>query len=177
MAVKKILVADKATLAGNTESVLRTDFTPVKTFNDRLSMIIRDLKDTLHSDTLSVGLAAPQIGYPEAVAVVNLNKKEEGSEDLVIVNPRVVDEAGQKDVKFESCMSIPHKRGQVERRKKIKIMYSDEAGRECELEASSFFARVLMHEIDHLNGVLFVDRMEEGQELEETEMFREHGIS
>ena len=174
MTKREIIAADDATQNGPTDSVLRTAFTEVTAIDDRVRQIIQDLKDTLHSDTLSVGLAAPQIGYKDAVAVVNLNKDEDN--DLVLVNPKIVSESGSWDTKYESCMSIPHKRGNVKRRKKIQISYFDENGNEKNLEASSFKARVIMHEIDHLNGILYVDRMEHDERLEETEIFREHGI-
>lgn len=176
MTVRDIVKASDADLCGDSGSVLRTNFTPITDFGDRLKKIVSDLRDTLHSDTLSVGLAAPQLGYNEAVAVVNMDKQNDESDDLILVNPVIIEESGQKDVKFESCMSIPHKRGNVTRRKKVRVSYCDISGEEHELEASGFLARVVMHEIDHLNGILFTDRMEESEELENTELFREHGI-
>ncbi len=174
MTVREIVTADKETLNGKSESVLRTDFSRVISFGDELLAIVNDLADTLRSDTLSVGLAAPQIGYPLAVAVVNLAKNE--GEDLVLVNPEIVSESGSWDIKYESCMSVPHKRGQVKRRKKVHIRYQDIEGNKRELATSGFEARVIMHEIDHLHGMLFVDRMEDGVVLEDTDLFREHGI-
>lgn len=174
MTIENIITADEATLRGGTDSVLRTEFTPVTEFDERLQGIVADLRDTLHSDTLSVGLAAPQIGVPDAVAIINI-KKEQG-QDLVLVNPIIVSESGSWDSKYESCMSIPHKRGEVKRRKKVTIEYHDVHGARHELSAESFLARVIMHEVDHLHGVLFVDRMSENSDLEDTELFREHGV-
>lgn len=138
--------------------------------------IIEDLRDTLRSDDLSVGLAAPQIGYNLAIAIVNLQKNNP-DRDLIMINPVVKSETGQWDEKYESCMSIPHKKGQVKRRKKISVSYLDLDGNEQVIDATGFEARVIMHEIDHLNGVLFVDRMEKGANLEDTDLFREHGIA
>jgi len=176
MTVREIVTADEETLRGdsNSDSVLRTDYTAVTDFGDDLQAVVKDLTDTLRSDTLSVGLAAPQIGYPLAVAVVNLAKSEE--DDLILVNPEVVSESGSWDIKYESCMSVPHKRGQVKRRKKVQVRYQDVHGNDHELATSGFEARVILHEIDHLQGVLYVDRMEEDSVLEDTELFREHGI-
>jgi len=175
MTVQKIITADAETLAGSTSSVLRTKFRLVTAFDSQLETIISDLRETLHSDTLSVGLAAPQIGYHEAVAIVNVAKKE--GEDLVLINPKITSETGSWDKKFESCMSVPHKRGEVKRRKKITLDFDDIDGKPQTLVAEGFLARVIMHEVDHLNGVLFVDRMSEDSALEDTDIFREHGVS
>lgn len=177
MTVREIIRADKETLFGQGSSMLRTAFTPVFDFGAQLQQIIDDLRDTLRSDTLSVGLAAPQIGYRDAVAVVNISEGKPESEDLILINPIIVIESGQKELKYESCMSIPHMRGLVERRKKVTVRYFDSAGAEITLHATGFMARVLFHEIDHLNGVLFVDRLPPAQTLEETSLFKNHGIT
>jgi peptide deformylase len=174
MTVKTILVADESTLRGEATSMLRLKCRKIIEFGSELGQVVQDLRDTLHADTLSVGLAAPQIGYSVCVAVVNLNKNE--AEDLVLINPEVLSESGDWDTKFESCMSVPHKRGEVKRRKKLRLKYMDLNGIEREYSATGFEARVMLHEIDHLNGVLFVDRMAEGAKIEDTDLFRKHGI-
>ena len=174
MAVRDIIRADERTLGGARDSVLRAEFAPVSEIDDRVRDTVTDLRDTLHSDTLSVGLAAPQIGFRAAIIVVNLNK--EVDDDLVLINPKIVSESGQKDTKYESCMSIPHKRGKVTRRKKVTVTYMDVGGVTRSLSASGFLARVLMHEIDHLNGILYSDRLDGDSELEDTDLFREHGV-
>jgi len=176
MTVVKIELADEATLSGPTQSILRKRCAIVQDIDDRVGKAVDDLRDTLRSDTLSVGLAAPQIGYDLAVAIVNLDKKN-NPDDLVMINPVISSETGKWDSKYESCMSIPHKKGQVKRRNNVVITYRDLCGKTQERKATGFEARVLLHEIDHLNGILFVDRMEEDAELEDTELFREHGIA
>lgn len=175
MAIREIVIADELAIDGGRESILRKECTKVNVFSEELLKIVQDLRDTMHSDKLSVGLAAPQIGYNWAVAVVNLNKKQD--EDLILINPKIVSESGSWDSKYESCMSVPHKKGQVKRRKKAHIEYRDTNGKRKELHATSFLARVIMHEIDHLNGSLYVDRMDKGSSIEETNLFREHGIN
>lgn len=175
MAVKEIVVADEATLAGDSDSVLRCKCRAVEGIDDYIEGVINDLTDTLHSDTLSVGLAAPQIGHDVSIAIVNLDKAQ-SDVDLVLINPVVVSESGQWDKKHESCMSVPHKRGEVKRRKKVTVKFRDRELREQELSTSGFEARVILHEIDHLNGILFTDRMEEGSNLEDTDLFRDHGV-
>ena len=174
MAVKAIVTADEQTLSGESSSVLRKKAKTVTDFDGEVKETIIDLVDTLHSDSLSVGLAAPQIGEELSVVVVNLDK--ENAEDLILINPRIVEESGSWDTKYESCMSIPHKKGQVKRRKKIVLEYQDIEGTKHEVSKSSFEARVILHEVDHVNGVLFTDRMEEDADLEDTDLFREHGI-
>lgn len=175
MSIKPIQVADIATLSGDSKSVLRKHCAPVGEIDNYVRGVVQDLIDTLHSDTLSVGLSAPQVGYNIAVSVINLDKTN-NKDDLVLINPIVISETGQWDIKYESCMSIPHKKGLVKCRKKVVVKYLSLDGIEKEIKATSFEARVLLHEIDHLNGVLFSDRMDGVDVLEDTEMFREHGI-
>lgn len=124
---------------------------------------------------MSVGLAAPQIGHPLRVVIVNLNKSED--DDLILINPVVTSNTGSFDEKYESCMSIPHFRGKVKRRKKLTVSYRDVNFIEQELTATGFLARVILHEVDHLDGILYTDRMEPEQSLEKTDLFLEHGIS
>lgn len=174
MAVREIIRASIAVLEGIEKSILRESFHQVENFDESLSSVVSDLLDTFHSDDLSVGLAAPQIGIPLAIVVVNLRKKE--NKDLVLVNPRVIDASGQEEAKFESCMSIPHKRGMVPRRPEVEVDYQEITGQVASIVAKGFLARVLQHEIDHVNGILFTDYMSDLALLEETDIFRKHGI-
>ena len=85
---------------------------------------------------------------------------------MIIVNPEILSESGKKDIKKESCLSVPRVRGPVERRDKIQVKYQDRYGEFYTSEFSGFQARVIMHEIDHLNGILFVDRLLPNSQLE-----------
>lgn len=174
MSIRTIVRADDKTLQGPSESPLRTSFVQVAQVNEEVLRVVQDLRDTLHSDDLSVGLAAPQLAIRMAIAVVNLRKHRD--EDLVLINPVIVEECGPVAIRDESCMSIPHKKGKVPRPSKVTVRYIDTEGRRQSLQASGFLARVLCHEIDHVNGVLFVDRMADGEHLEDTDLFRDHGI-
>lgn len=118
---------------------------------------------------IAVGLAAPQIGESLRVAVVNL--KRDNEETLVLINPTIVREWGKKDKKKESCMSVPGYRGEVERRYALEVAYFDRGGVRLTMEATGFFARVIAHEVDHLDGRLYVDRMGTGVELEPVDFF------
>ena len=112
--------------------------------------------DTMESDPLCVGLAAPQIGVGLQVTVVCPSGQSEDT--TIIINPTSVEATGQKDVKRESCMSLPDRAGSVERRKKLRVAYSDEDGEATESVFQGFAARVVAHEIDHLEGVMYSDR-------------------
>lgn len=172
MSIKKLVTIDQKLSA--LEGILNEACSEVEDFGRDLTRVVKDLKDTLHSDSISVGLAAPQIGYRVAVAVVNPSKNEE--EDLVLINPTLLLVSGSWDTKLESCMSIPHKRAPVKRRKKAVIQYFDEAGARHKLSASGFLARIILHEIDHLNGTLYTDRVENPELIEETSLFRDNGV-
>jgi len=103
--------------------------------------------------------------------VINLNENKE-EPTLILVNPKILSTSGKKDKKKESCMSLPHYRGEVERRYKISISYLDRIGKAAQLDAEGFLARVISHEIDHLEGILYIDRMESLSSLEPVDFFK-----
>lgn len=154
------------------DTILRTPCKEVSDFDDDFQQMVDNLLDTFYHHRIAVGLAASQIGISACVTIVNINKDDPES-TLVIVNPVILSATGKKDRKKESCLSLPHYQGEVERRYKIKISYQDRYGDFHELKASGFFARVLFHEIDHLDGVLYVDRMDNLSNLEPVDFFRE----
>jgi peptide deformylase len=140
-------------------SELVTDFG--KDFQDEVDTLL----ETFYSWKIAIGLSAPQVGIQKKIAIINMDKTKM-DETLIIINPEIQSESGKKDIKKESCLSIPNYRGGVERRHKIHITYQDRNGIKKQMGAEGFLARVFMHEIDHLNGILFVDRMDENSELE-----------
>ena len=144
---------------------LRLESERVVDFGKPLQDEIDELISVFHSWKIAVGLSAPQIGIRKRFAVININKDKLGP-DFVIVNPIITNQSGKKDIKFESCLSLPNVKGQVERRYKIDLDYQDRFGNNLQTNADSFLARVIMHEIDHLNGILFVDRMADDKKLE-----------
>jgi peptide deformylase len=149
---------------------LRERSADVTDFGESLKRLICDLTDTLLAHEIAIGLAAPQIGVNLRAAVINISEgKREPS--LVIVNPREVRTSGKKDVKRESCMSLPHFGGQVERRSKIHFTCEDRTGKTIDIDAQGFLARVYCHEIDHLDGILYPDRIKEGATLESVDFF------
>lgn len=131
-------------------------------FDKKIASLIRDLKDTLsvQKDPEGVGLAAPQIGVNLRVFVANYKGFEK-----VCVNPEII-KMSQKVAKtkskneiLEGCLSLPHYYGPLKREQSVTVKYQDETGKELVEEFRGFNAQIILHEIDHLNGVLFVDRL------------------
>lgn len=133
---------------------------------------VDDLVETFRAHGIAVGLAAPQVGLQQAFAVVNTSKNKVDA-DLVLVNPRIVKMSSKTESRLESCMSLPHFRGPVVRPLKVTAAYQDRHGKPRFVKAEGFLARVLCHEIDHLNGVLYVDKMEDLKNLEPVDFFKE----
>jgi len=149
---------------------LRLKSTEVTSFDDELQSIIDDLIETLEKSKIAVGLSAPQVGILLRISLINLDL-ERKEPTIVLINPNIVSLTGKKDKKKESCLSIPGYRGEVERRYKIQVEAKDRFGRPQKIQAKGFLARVIQHEIDHLNGVLYIDRMEDVNALEPVDFF------
>ena len=106
-----------------------------------------------------IGLAAIQVGVPVRVVTMDLSKKEDHSEPAVFINPEIVSSSEEKSVYEEGCLSIPDIHEDVERPARVKIRYLDLDGKPREAEAEGLFATCIQHEVDHLNGVLFIDHI------------------
>ena len=130
--------------------MLREETTPVATITDGLRTLARDMFETMHL-AKGIGLAAPQVGRTERLAVVEVDEHR-----LVIINPEVVQTEGKAKAE-EGCLSIPDVYGDVERPAKVRVRATDLEGKEFDVEADGLFARCLQHEIDHLHGKLFLD--------------------
>lgn len=144
---------------------LREKSLPVTDFGSDFQHEVEAVIETFESWKIAVGLSAPQVGIKKRFAIININK-EKALPHLIIVNPIITNAAGKKDSKKESCLSLPQVRGDVERRYKVSVKYQDRMGNKETLNAEGFLARVILHEIDHLDGILFVDRMDTGASLE-----------
>lgn len=150
--------------------ILRQRCPDVSEFGARLHSLVSDLIDTLKHHKIAIGLAAPQIGESTRVVVINLNPNK-AEPTLVLVNPIIRSETGKKDKKKESCMSVPGVRGQVERRENVEVQYQGADGSQRTTRASGFLARVICHEVDHLEGRLYINRMPPGTPLEKVDFF------
>lgn len=166
------LVQLPADLFFSKDTLLREACQPVTHFDESVKEMVSALTATFHSHKIAVGLAAPQVGIQRCACIVNISKNK-GAPNKVLFNPKIVAQSEQTEKRFESCMSIPDVKGKVERFLSIRIEYEDERGRRCEMNAEGFLARVLQHEIDHLNGILYVDRLAPGTSLEATDIFKD----
>ncbi|MBN2324436.1 MAG: peptide deformylase [Spirochaetes bacterium] len=140
------------------DTVLRKQAAPVDTIDDGVHAIIQDMFDTME-DEFGVGLAAPQIGISKRIITVSINEK--GFEHLSLINPEIVHASKETAVSEEGCLSVPRINAEVERPRKVVVHGTTRNGSAVEIDASGLLARVLQHEIDHLNGVLFIDRLSE----------------
>ena len=139
------------------DPTLRRKAEPVERFDAELARLVDDLRETMY-DAPGVGLAAPQIGELRRVAVIDLDPRGPESKLHVLVNPRIVESAGEAS-DTEGCLSIPDFTDKVDRPERVKVVAQSVAGEPIELQAEGFFARALCHEIDHLDGILFIDRL------------------
>ena len=139
------------------DPVLREVARPVTRFDDELTELVGDMVETMHAAP-GIGLAAPQIGVGLRVAVVDLSVGEDPEELLVLINPEL--RAGdEREADSEGCLSIPEYTDKVIRPASVVRTASDVSGERYELEALGLLARAIQHEIDHLDGVLFVDHL------------------
>ena len=130
---------------------------PVEEFGIDLEKLVDDLKQTMYAEK-GVGLAAPQIGVNLRVIVVDVTTAGEEGERLSLVNPEIVDSQGREKAE-EGCLSIPGFTAMVERPSHIRIQAQDPRGEPVERDAEGLLARVISHEIDHLDGILYLDRI------------------
>jgi peptide deformylase len=139
--------------------VLRRHADPVEKPGREFDRLIADMFETMY-DAKGIGLAAPQVGISQRLVVVDVN--DEGGVALgptALFNPRVVEAGPETDKGEEGCLSIPGVSGVVERPWQVVVEAEDREGKTVRIEATDMLARCLQHEIDHLNGVLFIDRM------------------
>ena len=137
------------------DETLRKTCRPVTEINDRVRMLLQDLADTLNAEDNTAGLAAPQIGILRRLIVVK------GPDGLIkLVNPCIVEARGEQEVE-EGCLSLPGRWGKLLRPESVTVQALGENGDEVTIEARDDFAKLLCHEIDHLDGILFIDKVTE----------------
>jgi len=135
------------------DDVLRKISKPVEKIDNKILTLIDDMVDTMY-EANGVGLAAPQVGILKRIIVVDV-----GEGLYKLINPEIIYEEGEQ-IDEEGCLSIPNRSGTVKRPKRVKVRALNERGNEVIIDAEDLFARALCHEIDHLNGVLYIDRLE-----------------
>jgi len=155
MAVKTVLVYP--------DPLLKEISAPIDNFDDSVRSLLQDLVDTMVAAGHSVGIAAPQIGDLRRAVVVDvsnskLGKKQENHGLMQMVNPEIIEREGACEAR-EGCMSVPDYTGNVTRAEAIVVQYQDENNASCVVRAEGFEAIAIQHEIDHLDGLLFLDRV------------------
>ena len=151
MAVRRILLLG--------EEALRDPGVEVEAFDDGLRVLVEDMRETMYFAE-GIGLAAPQIGVSQRVCLLDLATEDdpEGGR-WVFVNPVIVESSDEEDKSTEGCLSIPEMEEVVTRPARVTVRGFDEDGQTIEVEADGLLARALQHEIDHLDGILFIDRL------------------
>ena len=137
------------------DSVLKQKAKKVHAIDGSVKKLIRDMLETLHAEPGRVGLAAPQVGVPLRVIVIGMPEEE----DLVLINPEIVRRRGERIID-EGCLSIPGYFGQTKRAEAVTVKGRDQNGKEVRIKAEGLLAQALEHEIDHLNGTLYIDHPE-----------------
>ncbi len=131
---------------------------PVKRIDAGIRKLVDDMFETMY-EAPGIGLAAIQVGVPKRVVTMDLSKKEDERAPQVFINPEITWRSDEKAMREEGCLSIPEYYEEVERPAAVKVKYLDLDGKEHEVEATGLFATCLQHEIDHTNGVLFIDHI------------------
>jgi peptide deformylase len=139
------------------EPVLQQPGEPVSEFNSELRKLVADLFETMYASQ-GIGLAAQQVGVAKRVAVIDLSQAKDPAQKLVLVNPEVIFQEG-KQYEEEGCLSFPDIREKVSRAAKVRIRSQDEKGKWFEMDGEELLSRAFQHEIDHLDGMLFIFRM------------------
>lgn len=140
------------------DPVLREPADPVEHFDAELRELVADMFQTMIYEE-GAGLAAPQIGISKQVLVVDVRRDNDEEGRVALVNPRVVETSDEIEKEQEGCLSIPGVSEVVRRPARVRVEGRDPEGREISVEAEGLFARALVHEVDHLNGVLFIDHL------------------
>jgi len=145
------------------DPVLRQKSKRVRVIDGSVRRLIGDMLETMHSAG-GVGLAAPQVGVSLRVIIIGIP----GQEEIVLINPEIVRRTGERLVE-EGCLSIPGYIGEIKRAETVRVKGRDQNGKEIRIKANELLAQALEHEIDHLNGVLYIDHLESMDKLRKIE--------
>jgi peptide deformylase len=138
------------------DPVLRQVSSPIAQVDDAVRKLSDDMLETMY-DAPGIGLAAIQVGIPKQMLVIDLHKEGEEKQPQIFINPEILRSSDERSAYEEGCLSIPDYYAEVERPAKVTVKYVDISGKEQIVEAEGLLATCLQHEIDHLNGVLFID--------------------
>jgi peptide deformylase len=150
MALRKLIIIP--------DPQLRLISRPVAAVDKAARQLVDDMLETMY-DAPGIGLAAIQIGVPERLVVIDLAKKDQPKEPMVFINPEIVSASEEMNVYEEGCLSIPEYYEEVTRPASVRVRYLDLDGKTQEIDADGLLATCLQHEIDHLDGKLFIDHL------------------
>ena len=150
MAVLPILTAP--------DPVLKSKSKPVAAVDSRIAALMEDMLETMYKAP-GIGLAAPQVGVLERVVVMDIGKTEETRKPIRMVNPEIIWASDEDNTYEEGCLSVPEHYSNVVRPAEVKVRYVDETGKPQEIHAEGLLATVVQHEMDHLDGILFIDHI------------------
>ena len=136
--------------------ILRKKSEPLEQVTDDTRKLLDDMLETMYTAP-GIGLAAVQIGILKRVIVIDVSKKEEKKNPIFLINPEIIFQSKETSIYEEGCLSLPGYFAEIERPAKCKIKYIDYNGKKAELEAEGLLSTCVQHEIDHLNGILFID--------------------
>jgi peptide deformylase len=140
------------------DPLLRQVSKPIETVDKELLQLADDMLETMY-DAPGIGLAAIQIGVPRRLLVIDVSREEDEKIPQVFINPEIITSSDERSVYEEGCLSIPEYYAEVERPAAIAVKYIGRDGKQHEIQADGLLATCLQHEIDHLNGVLFIDHI------------------
>jgi len=144
--------------------VLKKRAPAVETINTELRDRVREMFEVMYREH-GIGLAAPQVSWSTRLFVINVEGDPEEGEELVFINPQIVASSKEEDVDEEGCLSLPDIRGRVARSLTVRVKAQDLDGKWFELEAEDLLARAIQHELDHLDGILFIQRLSPADQL------------
>jgi peptide deformylase len=139
------------------DPILQKPAEPVTEFDDELRALIDDMFESMYA-AQGIGLAAPQVGISKRLTVVDLSFKKNPEEKIVLINPEIIHKEGKQNEE-EGCLSLPEIREKVSRAQKVRVRAQDLEGKWFEIDGEELLARAFQHEIDHLDGVLFIFRV------------------
>ncbi len=137
------------------DEILRKKCRTVEKVDDRILTLLKDMADTLHNTGNGAAIAAPQVGVLKRAVVIDM-----GEGIIYLINPEIIEEEGSQEV-IEGCLSIPNKWGKLIRPAKVKVKALNEKGEEFTITGEGDLAKCLCHEIEHLDGILFIDKVTE----------------
>ena len=139
------------------DPILQRPSAPVTEFNDELRKLVADMFESMYA-AQGIGLAAPQIGVAKRLTVIDLSNQKDSKQKIVLINPEITLQEG-KQFEEEGCLSLPDIRDKVRRAARVMVNAQDEYGEWSEREGTELLARAFLHEIDHLDGILFIFRI------------------